>query len=169
MTVKADSGTIHRIPLDSTQKVGLIYNPTHDDVKGLEGHTFKSIADITAAHSLPKVICTTQEARSNDGKYIVEENEIFIVKQIHRTLFKGKKGLKVFSMLSKSEKVLPEDCCGYFSTKPSLVRLHLPEIIEFVTQLFPVRAVLYSAGETAGANTDQLGMVISPCIIIIYV
>ena len=147
---------IHRIPLGSPQKVGIIYNPTHDYEKGLEGYTLKSIADITSSQELPKVICATQEARSSDGKCLVEKHEVLVVRQIHRTLFKGKKGLKVISMATMAEKLLPEDCVGYFSTKPSLVRLHLPEIIEFVPKPFPVRAVMYSAGDST-ATADQPG------------
>ena len=119
---------------------------------------FKTVAEITSSSSLPKVVIATQEARNNEGKYLCEENEVLIVLQIHRTLFKGKKGLKVYSMLTKSDKVLPEDCHGYFSTKPSLVRLHLPEIIQLVPKPFPVQAVMYIAGENASTAEQPAGI-----------
>ncbi len=156
VSVRADNGMVHRVPLDCAQNVGLIYNPTNDDTKGLEGQTFNSIADITAVPTLPKVVCATQEHRSSDGKYLVEENEVLIVKQRNRTLFKGKKGLKVFSVLAKTEKALAEDCAGYFSTKPSLVRLPLADIVRYVPKLFPVRAVMYSSAD-GSSNTEQQG------------
>lgn len=156
VSVKSESGMTYRIPLGSPQKVGLIYNPTNDYEKGLNGYVFRTISDITSLPILPKVICATQEARSTDRKYLVEENEVLIVRQVHRTLFKGKKGLKVYSLISKSEKTLPDDCDGYFSTKPSLVRMHLPEIIEYIPKPFPVRAVIYSARENTQLS-DQTG------------
>lgn len=156
VSVKTENGMTYRVPLGSPQKVGIIHNPTNDYEKGLNGHIFKTISEITSSPVLPKVICATQEARSSDGRYLVEENEVLVVRQVHRTLFKGKKGLKVYSLLSKTEKTLPDDCDGYFSTKPSLVRMHLPEIIEYVPKPFPVRAVMYSSGENV-QSTDQQG------------
>ena len=153
MSVRTDNGIVHHIPLDCQQKVGLIYNPTSDDSKALEGQIFHSIADITSNQALPKVVCATQDYKTSDGKCLVEANEILIVKQRNRTLFKGKKGLKVFSMLSKTEKLLPEDCAGCFSTNPSLVRLSLADIVEYVPKLLPVRAVLYSSAD----DMDQQG------------
>lgn len=156
VSVKDGHGLVHGVPLGTAQKFGLIYSPSGDDESGLNGHVFKSISDITSCTVLPKVICATQEARSSDGKYLVEDNEILVVKQIHRTLFKGKKGLKVYSVLLKTEKTLPDDCEGYFSTKPSLVRIHLMEIIEYVPKPLSSRAVMYSAGENM-LSADQTG------------
>ena len=156
VSVKTENGMTYRVPLGSAQKVGLIHNPTNDYEKGLNGHIFKTVSEISSSPVLPKVVCATQEARSTDGRYLVEENEILVVRQVHRTLFKGKKGLKVYSMLSKTEKTLPDDCNGYFSTKPSLVRMQLSEIIEYVPKPFPARAVMYSAGENVQSN-DQSG------------
>jgi len=154
-----------------------MYNPNNDYSQGLEGnhmtscdchvtslivgHVFKSVADITAATPLPKVVMATQEARSGDGKYLCLENEVLVVLGIHRTLFKGRRGLKVYSMEGHTEKVLPEDCHAYFTTNPSLVQLHLPEILQLVPTPFPSQAVMYSAGEDVSCDQPAVRGVVT--------
>ena len=157
VSVKTEDGIVHRIPLSSAQRFGLIHNPSNNFEKSLGGYNYATIADITSSSVLPKVVCATQEATSADGKVLIEENELLIVGQVYKPLFIGKKGLKVFSITKKTHKTLFDDTAGHFSTKPSLVRLHLPEIIEYVPKPFPSCAVVYSATETASSAIDQPG------------
>ena len=153
--IKDEDNYTYSLPLGSAMKFGFVYNPNNDFDEALSGLMFEKIADITAMSTLPKVICATQAYQTSDEKIVVEENEIIVVRHVHRSMFKGKKGLKVFSVLSKTEKVLPDDCAGHFSTKPSLVRMHLPEIIEYIQIPFPAQAVMYHGGDTTGPGQNK--------------
>ena len=153
--IKDEDSYTYSLPLGSAMKFGFVYNPNNDFDEALSGLTFERVADITAMSTLPKVVCATKAYQTSDDKVVVEENEIFVVRHVHRSVFKGKKGLKVFSTLSKTEKVLPDDCTGHFSTKPSLVHMHLPEIIEYIQIPFPSQAVMYHGGDTAGSGKTK--------------
>ncbi len=147
--IKDEDGDNFSIPLGSGVKIGLIYKPHHDLDEALSGLQFEKVSDLLAMPSLPKVVCVTKAYQSSDDKVTLEENELLAVRQVHKSMFKGKKGLKVYSLLTLSEKLLPEDCTGQFSTKPSLVRLHLPEIIEYLQNPFPSHAVMYLSVNSA--------------------
>ncbi|XP_064402951.1 uncharacterized protein LOC135348607 [Halichondria panicea] len=142
-----DDGLTHQIPHRPSQKIGIIYDPENNAEKGLNGYMYETVADLIAGSSTPKVVCATREVRSNDGKYLTEPNEILILIQIHKGRFKSKKTVVFYSMLSKSEKTLPQSCAGYFSTKPSLIQLGLQDIISHVPEPFPVKAVIYCSAD----------------------
>lgn len=141
--VKDEDGMTHCIPIDAHVKVGLVYNPNNDYDTSLNGYIFKTVSEVSLLPVLPKLISATQSVNSGDEKSGVTAGEIFIVKSVHRSMFKGKKGLKVYSLATKSNKVLFDDCQGVFSTKPSLVRMDLPELLENVRDVFPSCAVIY--------------------------
>ena len=63
--------------------------------------------------------------------------------QIHKSRFKSKKTLKVFSISSKSDKFLPEECHGNFTTQPYMNRMLISDMIEHVPNPFPCGAVIY--------------------------
>ena len=84
----------------------------------------------------------------NDTRSSVRENEILVIQQALKSMFRGKRGIKVFSLQTKTEKVLPEECDAGFSTNPSLVRLHPSDIIEHIANPFPAYAVMYPSAES---------------------
>ena len=143
ITLKDKDGFMHHIPLASTMMFGLVYNPFSDYDEALAGYTFEACSDIIAAESMPTVVCATSPVHNLEEKHSIAENEIFVVKGIQKPKLRGKRFLRVFSLLTNAEKLLPEECQGKFSTKPSLVRLHLPQIVNSITNSFPVQAVLY--------------------------
>lgn len=149
-TVKAkdEDGFVHSLPLGGGLQLGLIYNPNSSYDEALQGIDFPKVSDILSATTTPKVISASQAWAAVDDKVHIQENEILTVRQVHKPVF-GKKCLRVFSLLDNIEKLLPEDCCGQFSTKPSLVRLHLLEILEHIDNLFPCQAVMYSSTDVA--------------------
>ena len=157
VTIRDEDGITYHIPVDAQMMFGLIFNLSSNCDEGLSGYCFKTISEITSLSTLPKVICATNAVESNDARIRVEENEVFVVCQVQRSMFKGKKGLKVFSLLSKSAKVLPEDCAGSFSTNPSLVRMHLPDTLDYVTNPFPSLAVMYPMSDNTTLSQDIPG------------
>lgn len=157
VTVKDEDGMTHRLSLDAPVKIGLVYNPENDDHVSLSGYNFKNVSEVTSMPVLPKLISATQAVNYGEDKNSVSEGEIFVVKQIQRSLFKGKKGLKVYSLATGSNKVLLDDCQGQFTTKPSLVRMDLPEFLEKVDSKFPLRAVLYPTTDDISSKSDFPG------------
>lgn len=143
ITLKDKDGFRHHIPLASTMMFGMVYNPFNKYDKALAGYTFERCSDIMASLSMPSVVCATNSVHSLEEKHSIAENEILIVKGIQKAKLRGKRFLKVFSILTNSEKLLPEECEGNFATKPSLVRLHLPQIVNSIASPFPIQAVLY--------------------------
>jgi len=165
VTIRDEDGVTYSLPMGSAMKFGLIYNPSNNLDEALSGYNFEKVSDVTATPIFPKVIRATKGVQSSDDKWALEEGEILVTRHIHKPVFKGRKGLKVFSLLTKSDKVLPEDCAGHFSTKPSLVQLHLPEIIEHISNPFPSLAVMYStSGSTLQLhNPGTQSRVITMC------
>ena len=151
VTIRDQDGMTYRVPLESTMKFGLVFNLSSNYDEGLCGYTFRTVSDLTSLAVLPRVVCTLKAFEGNDARSSVQENEILVIKQALKSLFRGKRGIKVYSLLMKTEKVLPEDCDVGFSTNPSLVRLHLSDFIEHISNPFPAHAVMYPSTD----NTDE--------------
>ena len=158
LMVKDEEGRTHRISYQAPVKIGLLYNPKNDYEESLNGYNFPTISDLTStAVALPKLICATKTVTYGEEKNSVTEGEIFVIRHVHRSIFKGKKGLKVFSLLRRSNKVLLDDCQGHFTTKPSLVRMELPELLERVNDLYPQDAVIYPVTDSSNISSDFPG------------
>ena len=143
ITLKDSNSFIHRIPLASSMMFGLVYNPNNSFDEALAGHEFEHCSDIMAADIMPRIVCATNQVESPEERQSIAQNEIMIVKGIQKHKLRGKRSLKVFSLLTNSDKSLHEECHGKFTTKPSLIRLHLPQIFECFQKPFPTQAVLY--------------------------
>lgn len=147
-------GNPYSIPLNSSVEFGIVYDPNERRDEALEGFKFESVADILPLAHPPKVLCATRQWFGDDARIVVKLNEVFIVKQVLKPKFKGKKGLRAFSMLTKTEKFLPDDCAAHFTTQPYSVRLHLPEMMEHLVSPFPCQACLF-LDESIYQNPDM--------------
>lgn len=67
--------------------------------------------------------------------------------QVHKTKFKNKRSLKVYSITQNMEKNLPEECRGNFSTQPYHNRILLGDLVEHSPKPFPCAAVIYLNAE----------------------
>ena len=143
ITLRDNDGFTHRIPLASAMKFGLVYNPNNNYDEALAGYEFEKCSDIMAMESMPRIVCATTSIESAEQKHSIAQNEVIVVKSVQKPKLRGKKCLKVFSLLTNTEKVLPEECTGNFTTKPSLIRLHMPQIVQCFSNPFPTQAVLY--------------------------
>ena len=143
ITLKDGNGFMHHIPLASSMMFGLVYNPNNNLNEALAGHQFEKCSDIMAAEIMPQVVCATIQVESTEENHSLAKNEVIVVKNIQKPKLRGRRCLKVFSLLTHTEKVLPEECIGMFTTKPSLIQLHLPQIVQSISKPFPTQAVLY--------------------------
>lgn len=132
------------VPLNSAFRFGITYAGSLDY---FEGTSFSSVGEIIAAETLPTVISVvsapTSQSRSGP---LLEKNEILAV------VGSGpqEKTLVVYSLSTKSTKVLSSGIVAKFSTKPSLVQLFLHEIVQYLPDVFPCQAILF---EPNGALT----------------
>lgn len=165
VTVRDQDGMSCRVPIESSMKFGLVFNLSSNYDEGLCGYTFKAVSDLTSLSILPKIVCTMRAFEGNDARGSVQENEILMIQQALKSKFRGKRGIKVYSLLTRTEKVLPEECDVGFSTNPSLVRLHPSDIIEQIANPFPALAVMYPSAENRvedpGKNQARSSLIIS--------
>ena len=149
VTVRASSGEIYSIPINSAVQFGLIYNPEKQPC------IFENVADIIALKTLPKVVCATVAYMGNDETASVAENEVLCIKRVHNPMFHGRKSLEVHSLLTGGKKQLPLECLGKFSTDPSLIQMRLLDMLDHVSSLFPSQAMMFT-GEEFSRSVQEL-------------
>ena len=132
VTIEDTQGTVYSVPLASTLQFGLVFTQQEN----MDGTTFHKASDIMALKVLPKVVCAMKAFRGKHEESSVKENEILKIQSIE---VREKEVLKVFSIRTNSVKFLQANCKGDFSTKPSLIRLHLPDILTCI----PCKAVMF--------------------------
>ena len=144
VTIKDEYGIQYTVPINSAHKFSVIFDPEGNPQQAaLSGFSFKQASDLMV-NPMPKVVCT-QTAFQYGSKLLLEENEILIVKSIEDAA--SRKTLRVYSNITKEEKVLPEHCEGNFTTHPHSIGLHLPEIVAEAVDLFPSRALVLTDSE----------------------
>ena len=147
VAIKDAHDTPYSIPLNSAIEFGMVYDPNNNHSEAVNGLMFTKVSEIMALPTPPKVFCALKAFRGEDEKSTLYDNEILVVKQVLKSRFKSKRALKVYSLLTQSEKLLPEDCTGQFTTQPYMVRMHLPEMIEHVIYPFPHQAIIFLGAE----------------------
>ena len=121
--------------LMSSKRFALLYGQTNnEDMKGtLQGHTLKGVSEFLKLKYAPKVFCVTKSWK--DSVISIDENEILIMQSAQREGVK--KGIVVFSVLTRTLKFLPCVCTAHFSTNAVLLGLPMVDLIGCVPNLFP--------------------------------
>ena len=146
VAIKDAHNTPYSIPLNSAIEFGMVYDPNNNHSEAVNGLTFGKVSEIIGLPIPPKVFCALEAFQGEDEKKMFDD-EILVVKQVLKSRFKSKRALKVYSLLTQSEKLLQEDCSGQFTTQPYMVRMHLPEMIEHVINPFPHQAIIFFGAE----------------------
>ena len=149
VTVRASSGELYSIPINSAVQFGLLYNPEKQPC------IFENVADIIALRTLPKVVCATVAYMGNAETASVAENEVLCIKRVHNPMFHGRKSLEVYSLLTGGKKQLPLECLGKFSTDPSLIQMRLLDMLDHISNLFPSQAMMFT-GEEFSRSVQEL-------------
>ena len=142
VTVRASSGELYSIPINSAVQFGLLYKPEKQPKKQ---HIFKNVSDIIALKTLPKVVCATVAYMGESETASVAENEVLCIKRVHNPMFHGRKSLEVYSLSTGGKKQLPLECLGKFSTDPSLIRMCPSDMLDHVSSLFPSQAMMFTS------------------------
>lgn len=136
------------VPLNSSVPFSVLYDPDSNTKKALDGHVFHGVRALVKAKVLPKVVCVTEAklgSRSMDARMkgasvsnSIEKGEILVLDptEIER------QGYKAFSLKTKTEKSLSEDCKFSFSTCPQLVSMHVTDIVQWIADQFPCKVTM---------------------------
>ena len=141
----------YSIPLNSSCRLSLIYDPLEDMSQALAGYVFKGARTLASAEPLPKVVCALTAWRK--GKIALEINEILVVKKKSNE----KNELEVFSVSNDQTKFLPLSCPTKFTTDPKLLpmRMYLLDIVSNISNAFPCKALLQATDETRKSFGSQ--------------
>ena len=130
------AGVEFEIPVNSSAKFGLI----HD--KKNHSKVYETVEEILYVKPLPKVIAVKNVYV--DDVFSLTKNEILIVKDVVRARFgRSKISLRVYSLLSRKELILPKDCDAQFTINPYHTQLYLTDLIDNVEDLVPCMARIY--------------------------
>lgn len=123
------SSEIFSIPLNSSIKFGLLYDPNKSEKEALRGFVFPKVADILkkGQNNFPLVVCTMRDCESTSTDTCLRKGEVLLLRNAITT-DSGHK-LNVFSFSNHMEKCIDENTSGHFSTKPFYVRLYLTDIL----------------------------------------
>ena len=168
VTIRDEDFMTHRVPIHHPVKVGLIYNPRGNYEESLGGYEFSTVADILSMPSPPKLIYAKQDILAGDDKNNVSKGEILSVGHTNKSMFKSKRGLKVFSLLTKTKKVLLDSSGGCFSTNPSLVKLDFSSFVESFAESFPAQVVVYPNSIDSASTVEFPGEIeCNICVIVL--
>lgn len=137
----------YTVPVNSSFKFSILYNPNNDLVKARRGYLFETVTDLMKAVPLPNLVyvgkeCTASLKKKNSSIFI-QKCQLLIIKGIESHFGKGK-WLKCVA-INDSEELYLKDCCeGQFSTRESLLLFPLSVLIKKQFQ-FPVATSLYSS------------------------
>ena len=135
VNVKLESDKF-KIPISSAVKVGLV--PPGGAV------VYKSVEDILSAPNLPKVVAVMNKYINAEESLSLRKNEVLLVRGVVKGKFgRGKTALRVFSISSYGELVLPKNCNANFSTDPSHTQLYLTDLIDNEVDFIPGSARIY--------------------------
>lgn len=148
-------GEEYFIPLSSAIQFGLVYDPSGNQIKAMEGHRFRRVADLIVANPLPKIVCVISPCSCSNGVFL-EHNELLVLKKVKKSLFRGRPMLKVLSLLTMTKKLLPEEAIGDFITKPLCIKLNLPQFLEHIPKPFPSKAMMYLDKDASSFDEEEL-------------
>ena len=135
------------VPLNSTAKFSIIYDPSSDLDEAMNGYQFDSVKEMLSKKPLPLIVQATRSFQGNTTLSSVENGEILLIRGI-KTFLRNKQ-LRVQNLKGET-KQLSEKCSGSFTTDPEQLSLSLSQLLKLDISL-PVRAVVYD--KTAGKRS----------------
>ena len=142
------NGDTFSVPLNSTIKFGLLYNPNGSEQDALRGFNFPNISNILTMTPRPKLVCSMRACGPKGIKESLKAMEVLLIKEVFYT-DSGRK-VMAYSFTDHCDKCLYVNTPGHFSTNPVYVQLHLSEILRFVPKPIPSSVVLYGIDGTSG-------------------
>ena len=144
---------LFHVPLDAEMRFAPLYDPCDDLGVALLGMVFYGVTSIVHSNPMPKVLCARSRWKTYDTS--VQVGEILVVKEMH---VKGGqvRGLSMFSMSTRTDKILPLKCQLQLTTQPKYLFLPLSDIAMHVPNAFPCKACVL---ENAVGGAPPVGAV----------
>ena len=145
VTVKFENDTF-KVPVSSAVKFGLV--PPDGVV------AYNSVEDILSSSHLPKVVAVGSTYVNEEENFRLRKNEVLLVRGVVKGKFgRGKTGLRVFSISSYSDFILPKSCNANFSTDPLHTRLYLTDLIDNNVDFIPGSARIFPSENSSLAKS----------------
>lgn len=138
------------VPFSSAAKFGLIFQKEGSSC--LLPAKFDSVGELMDSTPLPKLVCARSNCCGTNNKSLVRKGEILAIRGIQ----KGSRALKVASVTDQKEKFLQRECMGHFTTDPFCTQLHLPELVRYVPDPFPVMARMFPDAKTESTFPEHV-------------
>lgn len=149
-------GMKYTVPLNSAIQFGVLYNPVDRVQDAIQGYLFNTAGEIISTQYMPPLVYAQKsyDVSSPDG--CVYAGEVLVIKEVKQTLKQLLRGkcLSCTVVGTEENRKLFDNCEGSFSTAPADVKLHLPDIIRYLT--LPQQCVLYYTGLNAQDVLPQL-------------
>ena len=133
------------VPLNSSIKFGVVYNPQNNENEAMKGYLFPSVSDLLSLGygSLPKIVCACQlhdpeRSGSEPAREVLAIKEVILPDNPDEFRL-----LRVFSITALRERILDERVYGHFSTRPSFMQLYLSEILKYVSNPIPSEVSMF--------------------------
>lgn len=133
------AGIKYTVPLHSTFKFSVLYNPKNEGLgTARRGYQFETAADLMKVDPLPSVVhvgkdCIT--SRAMNGREVIPKGSLLILKGIstEKNRFGKSKILECINVNEPLKKFyLKEKCKGNFSTKESLLLFPMPVLLSHI-------------------------------------
>ena len=123
------AGLTKVIPLSTTVKFAIPYDPYNNPVAAKEGYFFQSVADLIKAKTMPCVVHVGKSWRASAKNFSsISEGQVLIVKGINTSIRKRKR-LLCIDVATKIELTLEDSCNGHFNTCPTLASIDLQTLL----------------------------------------
>lgn len=157
VNIEYDNGIRENIPVTSTTPFAVLFDPYSSIKDALKGYRFEKVSELIQLPILPPLLWSRKSYHGSSTDSSVSSNELLIVRRVKSRLV-GRQQLKVYSHTHKKEKTLYTTCVGSFSTKPRDVSLFLSDILKYMPDIFPCRAVMLNpeGGATQGGQVVTL-------------
>lgn len=134
---------IYSVPVSSSIRFGLIYNPIEVDENVSSYMQLPTIGDVMKLKQLPILVTATASHNCGVPEKSVVVNEILFIKGVVVNKSGGAKG-KLLHVVNASnvEKFLSPKCAGNFSTEPHHMKLHLTTLLSHDIEL-PQYVIVY--------------------------
>ena len=139
--------TEFKVPVNSSLRFGLIHENVVTD--------YDRVEDVLSAKKTPKVLAVLHKFAGE--KFTLKKHEVLLVKEAMKGKFgRSKVALRVFSMTTYKEIILPRDCDAQFTTDPQRTHLYLTDLIKYANSFMPYPARIYPVEGSSFQLTESL-------------
>lgn len=140
------------LPINSSLKFGLIQDSNNKSL------TYRGVEDVLNAKHLPKILAVVQDFKQEENQEpLLKQDEVLLVRQAMKNKSSEDIALRVFSLLSHRELVLPKQYQVELTINPASTKVHLSDLLDNNVDFMPCLARCYSSENTSSSMMEKLG------------